>query len=252
MNVKQFDSLNTSYVNLAALLRFLRKENFSGSIHLALVEYEAEIFLVDGSAPAVFERDRVSGVSTQAQGAIERVLVHAREPGGTITVHQGKTQPGSAVDETETTAMSSFADQISAIKAEPGEEIDWDELLSASGAVIAAVERALFSVDADFGTNFRAACIGVGDDYPFLDPTSSDFAYASGQVTLSTLPSTKAYVAGISESLRRLVNKLSIDKEGTRFRERVAVELAVAARLRPGGLGEFKLQLDRIAGTRVL
>jgi hypothetical protein len=92
----------------------------------------------------------------------------------------------------------------------------------------------------------------VGDDYPFLDPTASSFSYANGAVTLHALPDAGQYVTGVSECLRRLVNKLAIDKEGTRFRERVAVELAVAARLRANGLGEFKGQLDRIAGTRVL
>lgn len=249
MSSKRFDQLNTSYVNLAALMRYLREHNFSGSIHLRLADYEAEIFLSGSGAPAVVEIDRESGVPAQTEGALERVLVHAREPGGTITVYEGKTQPGS---ETAESAIPTFTDQLSAVAGDHTAEIDWDELLNASGAVIAAVERALTSVDADFGTNFRAACIGVGDDYPFLDPTASDFAYANGMVTASALPGTSAYVTGISECLRRLVNKLAIDKEKTRFRERVAVELAVAARMRPSGLGEFKPQLDRIAGTRVL
>ena len=247
--VKQFDTLNTSYVNLAALLRHLRGEDFSGSIHVALDEYEAEIFL-NGSGPvAVFEIDRASRVPAQNEGAMERVLVHAREPGGTITVHEGKTQPG-RMDQAPQSSISSFADQIPAPKLAPAEQVDWNDLFRVSGDVIAAVERAVVSVGADFATNFRTACISAGDDYPFLDPTTSNFKYSKGTVTLGVRPASSAYVAGLSESLRRIVNKLAIDKEGKRFRERVAVELAVAARARP--LGEFKLQLDRIAGTRVL
>ena len=91
--VKQFDNLNTSYVNLAALLRYLREQNFSGSIHVALNQYEAEMFLTGSGAAAVFEIDRASGNPAQDDGAMERMLVHAREPGGTITVYEGKTQP---------------------------------------------------------------------------------------------------------------------------------------------------------------
>ena len=79
--VKQFDNLNTSYVNLAALLRYLRGQEFSGSIHVALDEYEAEIFLKGSGPVAVFEIDRGSGVPTEIDGAMERALVHAREPG---------------------------------------------------------------------------------------------------------------------------------------------------------------------------
>lgn len=252
--VKQFDNLNTSYVNLAALLRYLREQNFSGSLHVALDQYAAEIFLTGSGSAAVFEIDRASGVPAQEEGAMERVLVHAREPGGTITVFEGKTQgkdqPGSKTAQAAESSIPGFADQIPISDAPPTEEVDWDDLFRVSGDVIAAVERAVASVGADFATNFRTARIAVGDDYSFLDPTASNFMYANGTVTLGARPGTGAYVTGLSECLRRIVNKLAIDKEGKRFRERVAVELAVSARMRP--LGDFKSQLDRIAGTRVL
>ena len=247
---KQFDELNTSYVNLAALLRYLREQNFSGSIHVVLDEYEAEIFLAESGSAAVFEIDRISGVPAQEEGAMERALVHAREPGGTITVYEGKTQPGSATGAASESSIPGFADPFPTADAAPAEQVDWEDLFRMSGDVTAAVERAVASVGADFATNFRTACIAVGDDYPFLDPTASNFKYADGTITLGARPGTSAYVTGLSECLRRIVNKLAIDKEGKRFRERVAVELAVAARMRP--LGDFKLQLDRIAGTRVL
>ena len=248
--VKQFDNLNTSYVNLAALLRYLREQNFSGSIHVALNQYEAEMFLTGSGAAAVFEIDRASGVPAQDDGAMERMLVHAREPGGTITVYEGKTQPDGPTGTEGESSVAGFADQITTAPAPPVEPVDWADLFRTSADLIAAVERAVASAGADFATNFRAACIAVGDDYPFLDPTVSDFKYANGTVSLGASPEKSAYVKGLSECLRRIVNKLAIDKEGKRFRERVAVELAVAARTRT--LGEFKVQLDKIAGTRVL
>ena len=250
--VKQFDKLNTSYVNLAALLKYLRDQDFSGSIHVALDQYEAEIFLRGSDPAAAFEIDRASGVPVQSEGAMERALVHAREPGGTITVYAGKTQPGSTDGQAAEFAVRRLADQIPIASALPTEQVDWDGLFRVSGDVIAAVERAVASVGADFATNFRTACIAAGDDYPFMDPTASSFDYANGTVRLDEPPGAGAYVTGLSECLHRIVNKLAIDQEGKRFRERVAVELAVAARMRPNGLGDFKVQLDRIAGTRVL
>jgi hypothetical protein len=252
MTVKQFDNLNTSYVSLAALLRYLRGQDFSGSIHLTLDQYEAEIFLSGSGVEAVFEIDKVSGTSTKNDGAIERALVHAREPGGTITVYEGKTEPGGVAANLSEPSRPSFTDQIPSASAPLAEQVDWDELFGVSGVLIAAVERAVGSLPADFGTSFRAARIELGDDYPFLDPTVRDLKYANGIVTLSVRPATSAYVAGLSDCLRRIVNKFAVDKEGRRFRERVAVELAVAARIRPDGLGKFKTQLDRIAGTRVI
>ena len=250
--VKEFDNLNTSYVNLAALLRYLREQDFFGSIHLALGQYEAEIFLTGTGPAAVFEIDRASGIPAQTDGAMERLLVHARDPGGTITVYEGKTQPDSTIGWPGGSSVPGFADQISTAAAAPAEQADWDDLFRVSGAVIAAVERAVASVGADFAANLRTACIAVADDYSFLDPTASNFKYANGTITLGERPGAATYVMGLTECLRRIVNKLAIDKEGKRFRERVAVELAVAARIRISGLGEFKLQLDKIAGTRVL
>ena len=85
-----------------------------------------------------------------------------------------------------------------------------------------------------------------------MDPTIGEFRYGNGVVTFASRPTTRAFVSGLSDCLRRIVNKLAIDKDGQRLRERVAVELAVAARMRPNGMGQFKTQLDRIAGTRVL
>jgi len=248
--IKRFDNLNTSFVNLAAFIRYLRGQNFSGSIHVAIAQYEAEIFLKGSDPTVVFEIDRAAGSSSQDEGAIERVLVHAREPGGTITVYEGKTEPGSAVEQHAESASPAFTDEIPVATAAPDEEVDWDDLLRAGGDTIAAVERAVQSAGLDFAPNLRIACIELGDDYPFLDPSASNFSYANGAVTLSDRPSANAYVTGLSEGLRRLINKLAIDKEGKRFRERVAVELAVASRIRP--LGAFTPRLDRIAGTRVL
>lgn len=250
-SVKQFDNLSTSYVNLAALMRYLREQNFSGSIHVALSHYEAEIFLKGSGSAAVFEIDRGSGHAAQAEGAMERVLVHAREPGGTITVYEGKTEPGSEAAPGIESSRPNISDQIPSPTTPLPEEVDWDDLIRVSGEVVGAVERAVESAGSNFAATFRTACIALGDDYPFLDPTASNLKYANGTITLSQRPGSTAYVTGLSECLRRLVNKLAIDKEGKRLRERVAVELAVAARMRPNGLGEFKLQLDRIAGTRV-
>lgn len=246
-SIKQFENLNTSYVNLAALLRYLRGQDFSGSIHVALDQYEAEIFLEGQGAEAVFEFDRASGTTAQNQGAMERVLVHSREPGGTITVYEGKSTPGNT--HTTVSSIPTSADQVGVTMELPAQPVEWDELSRLSGVVIAAVERAVAGIGADFAANFHAACIAVGDDYPFLDPTASTFSYANGIVVLGQWPGKSVYVAGISECLGQVVSKLAIDKEEERFRESVAIEFAGAARLRPNGLAEFTSYLERIAGV---
>src|SRR2546428_13575911 len=92
-NAKQFDSLSTSYVNLAALLRYLREQDFTGSVHVVLDQYEADVYLNGPGAPTVLEIDSSTRQASQNDGALERLLVHAREPGGTITVFEGESAP---------------------------------------------------------------------------------------------------------------------------------------------------------------
>src|SRR5262245_869762 len=85
--VKQFGSLNTSYVSLAALLRHLRDETFTGSVHLVVDQYEAEVQLHGSDVPTASEINPTTRELSQTPGAMERLLVHAREPGGIITVY---------------------------------------------------------------------------------------------------------------------------------------------------------------------
>jgi len=252
--VKKFESLSTSYVNLAALLRYLREQNFVGSVRVVLSQYEAEVQLSGAATATVLEVNMATRASTQTEGAMERLLVHARESGGTITIYKAAEEPAS--DETKPASPHPGIEGelfASRIPESPGfSEADWGELLDVAGKLIVAIERAVQSSGADFESSFRAARIQLGDDYPFLDPTGNGLVYANKRVTLDEQMSVSTFVNGLSECLRRVVNKVAIGKESKRFRETVAIELAVAARLRPNGLNEFMPQLDRIAGTRVL
>ena len=265
--VKQFDSLNTSYVSLSGLIRHLREQEFAGSIHVVLNQYEAEIRLNGKGVAAVSEIDPATRRASQTEGAMERMLVHAREPGGTITVYEKEGVPEGSSDEEikstansaevddEVTATSAFQSQFPSATATPSEApdtIDWEDLLEVGSKLIASVEWAVQSLGADFDSDFRMARIELGDDYPFLDPSGKGLTYANKVIKLSDQPSRNAFVTGLSECLRRIVNKRANGKQGKRFRESVAIELAVTARMRPKGMGKFTAQLDRIAGTRVL
>jgi hypothetical protein len=247
--IKQFDILSTNYVNLRALIRHLREQNFNGAIRVALDQYAADVFL-DGQEPvSVLEIDPATGVAAKNEGAMERLLVHSREPGGTITVYEGKPQVAFGYM-SQAPEVQLESKQVP--EAAPAQTADWAELLDAGAKLVRAIERAAEHLGADFGPGFRAARIELGDDYPFLDPTINGLTYAEGVITLGDEPAGNVFVTGLSECLRRVVDQLAVGKESKRIRERVAIELAVAARMRPDGMGEFTARLDRIAGTRVL
>lgn len=248
-----FENLDTAYVNLAALVRYLRKREFTGRVHVQLEDYEANIFLSAGEPPQVEETDHATGRMDEGDEAYRRLMVRATEPGGLISIHENE-----AAEEVQPSTIAEI-DEASerALKlASEGnqEESDWSSLLRLSGDVIAAVERAALSNGADFNQTFRATRLALADDYSFLDPATGRFKYANSMVELHAQLSQRQYISGISECLRRVVEKVAVGQQAGSFRERVALELAVLARRKQTQLSDVNLmpQLDRIAGTKVL
>lgn len=81
-------NLDTSFVNVSALVRYLRRRQFVGNVRIELSGYEAEIFLGDGNALRVREHDRIAGRVAEGEEALQRILIRAREPGGIVNVFQ--------------------------------------------------------------------------------------------------------------------------------------------------------------------
>lgn len=244
------ENLDTAYVNLGALLRYLQGREFTGRIHVELDEYDADIFLSPGAGPAVRETDHATGRSAEGEEALRRLLVRASSPGGLVSIYEG------AAEDARASSSGEDEEDEEAGAALTKDEAEWRELLRLSGELIATVERSAASVGADFSATFRSVRLGLAEDYPFLDPTAGRFEYVNARVRLGIRPSVNAYVQGLAECLRRVVERLAAGpaRSGGRLRERVALELAVLARRRQTRLAHFKLtpQLDRIAGTKVL
>ena len=257
----RFETLDTSFVNLGALVRFLRQRNFVGRVKVALEEYEADVFLQGAEEPTIWEKNLATGRSAEGKDALERLLVRSREPGGVITIFEGPDESrnrGTADTQSQPTvnpyppATPAALNNDDGLPAAQAPDTDWDLLIAASGELIAGVERATQSVNENFPARFRATLITMGDDYPFLDPTSGSFEYHDGEVVFQERPAVSDFIMSVAESLRRLVRQIVDEKGGARFRERVAVELAVIARRNEDAFAEFTPHLDRIAGTRVL
>lgn len=81
-------NLDTSFVNLSSLVTYLKKRQFAGSIRVRLNGYSAEILVKENSRLEVREHDLISGRVSEGAEAFKRVLIRAREPGGTIDVYQ--------------------------------------------------------------------------------------------------------------------------------------------------------------------
>ncbi len=81
-------NLDTSFVNVSALVRYLRRRQFVGSVRVELSGYEAEIHLGEGNTLRVREFDRITGRIGEGEEALQRILIRSREPGGIVNVFQ--------------------------------------------------------------------------------------------------------------------------------------------------------------------
>lgn len=89
MNFKPVhQNLDTSFVNLSALLKFLRRQRFDGIVRLRLDKYEAEIHISDENMTNIREQDHLSGRVAEGEEALQRILIRSREPGGIVNVFQ--------------------------------------------------------------------------------------------------------------------------------------------------------------------
>lgn len=260
-NFSVYENLNTSFVNLGALLRYLQQRDFKGRVSVDMGDYRAEVRLRAGEKPACRELDKAIGREGEGEAALQRLLVRAMEAGGTINVYRDDER---AVDDAAFETQAMLYQQAQEEEAEAwtedagrelsAEEDEWRELLRTSADLIASVERAARSTGANFDAMFRMARLELADDYSFLDPNGGRFEYANNEIQIHASLSPRAFVSGICEALRRVVDKLTAGKRAASVRERVALELAVLARRRGRQLEHFGFmpQLDRIAGTRVI
>ena len=82
------ENLDTSFVNLSALLRYLRRRQFVGKVRIELSGYEADIYLGTGNHLRACEYDQIAGRIAEGEEALQRILIRSREPGGIVNVYQ--------------------------------------------------------------------------------------------------------------------------------------------------------------------
>lgn len=281
-------NLDTTFVNLWSLLRKLTEQNFVGRVHIELQDYAADVFLDGSATPLVREVDRAAHTVVTEAGALHRVVLRARETPGTINVFAGAdeatvpppttTAAPPVVAETRSVAKVKPSVQESTIKPAPepdfgwpsstgpqtpqlaetvyrtGSYDNWPATLTVAGELIGAVERGINAVGADFLSLFDTVRLELADDYVFLDPMSQTFQYQDGVASLKSPPPLSVFVSGLSEALRRTADRVAVGDRARRVRERIALELLPVARKRGDVLERsgLRMQLDRIAGTKVM
>lgn len=82
------ENLDTSFVNLSALIKYLRRRQFDGHVRIELSGYEADIYLTAENQLKAREYDHIAGRIAEGEEALQRILIRSREPGGIINVYK--------------------------------------------------------------------------------------------------------------------------------------------------------------------
>lgn len=82
-------NLDTTFVDLWALLRNLSQRGFIGRVRVELKDYTADVFMTGSNTPLVHEIDRAAGTDTLEEAALHRLVLRVRETPGTISVFEG-------------------------------------------------------------------------------------------------------------------------------------------------------------------
>ncbi|HVE57070.1 MAG TPA: hypothetical protein VNB22_09590 [Pyrinomonadaceae bacterium] len=95
------ENLDTSFVNLSALVKYLRRRQFAGYVRIELSGYEADIYLTAENQLKVREYDHIAGRIAEGEEALQRILIRSREPGGIINVYQTVAESEAIVEKKE-------------------------------------------------------------------------------------------------------------------------------------------------------
>lgn len=99
------ENLDTSFVNLSALIKYLRRRQFAGQVRIELSGYEADIYLTAENQLKVREYDHIAGRIAEGDEALQRILIRSREPGGIINVYQTVAENESLIEKTEAVSI---------------------------------------------------------------------------------------------------------------------------------------------------
>lgn len=82
------ENLDTSFVSLSALIKYLRRNRFTGSVRVEFGDYRAEVLINSKENLTIREHDLLSGRTAEGDEALQRLLIRCRQPGGIINVYR--------------------------------------------------------------------------------------------------------------------------------------------------------------------
>ena len=216
-------NLNTSFVNVGALVRYLRGLQFVGSVRIEFASYEAEIVFTESKTIRAREYDHIAGRISHGEHALKRILIRAKEPHGRIHVYKategyaGRDDGSIFVDKAIMSgarelaanpggvAMKIGADHELILSSEAGESA---LVLAALSELLRIIDEALAMGRLSFSAAFRVACDDIAREFPFLQEKKGALVYKNGEVLVRAEADAELVSNAVFAALRPIFKRL--------------------------------------------
>jgi len=218
-------NLNTSFVNVGALVRYLRSLQFVGSIRIELSSYEADIIFTSSKTIQAREYDHIAGRISQGESALKRILIRAKEPHGRIHVYKavegyaGKDDGSVFVDKNIVSQAREMAASAGGTVVKDfefvlnGRETENALVLAALSELLAMVDESLAKGKLSFPAAFRIACDAIAHDHPFMETNGEAIVYKDGEIRLNVSVEPNVLADAVFAALRPIFKRLRNERK---------------------------------------
>ena len=257
-------NLSTSFVNVTALVNYLRGLQFVGSIRIELSSYEADIIFSSSNKITAREYDHIAGRISHGEHALQRILIRAREPHGRIHVYRAGHGYGGGdeyvfVDKAIVTNAREMAASRGGTASRngaldfvlSGRDGENSVLLGALSDLLRIVDESLAMGKLSFPAAFRIACDRVAHAFPFMQSTNGALAYKDGEIVLNAEVGSEDITAAVFAALRPIFKRLRLHakySELLRISSERLLEISTSRRAEFVRLGLMRHIEDLLAG----
>ncbi|CAN5537822.1 hypothetical protein BH18ACI3_BH18ACI3_19540 [soil metagenome] len=213
------ENLNTSFVNVGALVRYLQGLQFVGNIRIELSSYEADIVFTSSKTIIAREYDHIAGRISHGEHALQRILIRAREPHGRINVYNSVHGNRSVfVHRSIVQNARQMAASKGGTRSKDGEykfvpdRSESAQVLAALSEFLRTIDESLAKRKLSFAAAFRNACKTIASDYPFMAESEKALVYESGKIRLASKAETASVTSAIFAALRPIFLRLRSDE----------------------------------------
>ncbi len=231
-------NLNTSFVNLTALVRHLWSLQFVGTVRVEFGNYEAEIKFLTNKKLQAREYDHNSRITGKGEDAFHRILFRSREPNGRINVLRNLRErvprahhvfvdeaiaSGArkmALASNERPAMHSTG--VGLIETPVTEAA---ELAILVGVLLETIDRTMARGNLSLWPAFESACSKLSAQHSFIAPENGAVRLQNGKIAVRAMVEPQLFSIAIVDALRivfeRMHGRPRLEKLFTLMRTRV-------------------------------